>query len=75
MKCPHGGDCIDPGNPSDCLVNSGCVCFYSADEKAAFDALPKNYKVRTQNGELLEFTTLTPFDFYIADSGGERVCG
>jgi hypothetical protein len=75
MKCPHGGDCIDPGNPSDCFVNGGCVCFESEEEKTAFDALPKSFKVRARNGKLLEFTTPVQVDFYIADFGGERVCG
>jgi hypothetical protein len=73
MECPHGGDCIDPGNPSDCLVNGGCVCFDSADEKAAFDALPKNYRVRARNGEILTFTTQSQVDFYITDFGGKRL--
>ena len=72
MKCLHGGDCIDPGNPSDCLVNGGCACFESEEEKTAFDALSKNYKVEAKNGEILEFTTPTQVDFYIADFRGER---
>lgn len=73
MKCPYGGECIDPGNPSDCLVNGGCVCFKSEEEKTEFDALPKNQKVEAKNGEILEFTTPAQVDFYIADFGGKRL--
>ena len=73
MKCPHGGDCIDPGNPSDCFVNGGCVCFKSEEEKTAFDALPKSFKVRARSGEILAFTTQSQVDFYITDFGGKRL--
>lgn len=39
QPCPHGGFCIDTSNPSDCEVNSRCVSFDSAEEKAFFDNL------------------------------------
>jgi hypothetical protein len=73
MGCPYGGKCIDPGYPSDCMANGGCVCFNSTEEKTAFDNAPKNYHVRTKSGEVLDFTTATQAKFYIADFGGQRV--
>ena len=73
MDCPYGGKCIDPGNPSDCEANGGCVCFSSTGEKADFDAQPKNYHVKTRTGEILAFTTSSQVRFYIADFGGQRL--
>lgn len=43
-KCPYGGYCIDPGNPSDCQLN-GCS-FVSFEEKEHFDALPDKYELK-----------------------------
>ena len=74
MNCPHGGNCIDPGYPTDCEANGGCVCFNSTEEKTAFDSQPKPYKVKAKNGEILEFTTTAQVEFYIADFGGVQVC-
>lgn len=43
--CPYGGNCIDPGNPSDCQINSMCFNFTSEEEKTKFDNLPDRYKL------------------------------
>lgn len=73
MDCPYGGKCIDPSNPSDCEGNGGCLCFSSIEEKAAFDARPKSYYVKTKTGEILDFTTIAQVSFYVTDFGGQWV--
>lgn len=73
MNCQYGGECIDPGRPSDCAANGGCMCFNSVQEKANFDALPKSYKVKARTGEILAFTTQSQVDFYITDFGGKQI--
>lgn len=73
MDCLYGGKCIDPGNPSDCMVNAGCVCFSSTEEKTEFDNMPKNYHIKAKTGEILHFTTASQARFYITDFGGQRI--
>lgn len=66
INCPYGGLCIDPGSPSDCEINSRCVCFTSTDEKAAFDALPDLFILKMNGGEI-EFKNKTQVRFFLTD--------
>jgi hypothetical protein len=67
MNCPYGGECIDPGNPSDCEANSGCVNFKSKEEKVKFDSLPDQYYFKYGNGVTLKFKNQTQLDFLLTD--------
>jgi hypothetical protein len=70
-NCPHGGACVDPGNPSECNLN-GCI-FGNQAEKQEFDNLPDLYQVKAKNGDILKFKNRNQVDFYITDFGGEVV--
>lgn len=70
QPCPYGGNCIDPGNPSDCKVNSRCINFNSAEEKAAFDNLPDLFVVRGQETEL-RFKNKSQLKFFLTDFKGK----
>lgn len=65
-KCPYGGGCIDFGIPSDCLINSRCVNFSSAEEKARFDDLPDHFVVRLGGFEL-KMKNLVQLKFFLND--------
>lgn len=52
-KCPYGGDCIDPGDPTDCMINSFCFNFKSKEEKKEFDNLPDKYKLTLTRKEIV----------------------
>jgi hypothetical protein len=67
--CPYGGNCIDPGNPSDCQANSRCVNFQSSEEKAEFDNLSDLIVVRGQGVEL-KFKNKNQLKFFLADFKG-----
>ncbi len=67
MKCPYGGDCIDPGDPSDCEANGCCVNFSSAEEKRQFDSLPDTYYFRYESGLTLKFKNATQLKFLLKD--------
>jgi hypothetical protein len=78
MKCPYGGNCIDPGYPSDCEINSKCVNFKSQAEKEKFNELPDKYFFSYGNnqfdgeGEIEErnvvaFKTENQLRFFLAD--------
>lgn len=69
-QCQFGGNCIDPGNPSDCEVNSCCVNFKSIEEKLAFDALPNLFVVSSQGLEL-KFKNQNQLKFFLTDYKGE----
>lgn len=70
QPCPYGGFCIDPGNPSDCEVNSRCINFDSAEEKAAFDNLPDLFVVRGQRTEI-KFKNKAQLRFFLTDYKGD----
>lgn len=69
--CNYGGNCIDPGNPSDCQVNSSCVNFSSSEEKSAFDALPDLFVLKAPGLELT-FKNLNQLKFFLADYKGKH---
>lgn len=62
-ECPYGGRCIDPGNPSDCVINNACFNFNSAEERQKFDALPDKFETETG----LKFKNETQLRFYLTD--------
>lgn len=64
--CPYGGQCIDPGNPSDCLVNSHCVNFKSEDERIAYDKLPFLFLLR-KDGIAMYFKNKNQLRFFLID--------
>ncbi len=67
MPCPFGGDCIDYGYPSDCLVNDCCFNFRSVEEKTEFDSKPDRYLLEKDNHSI-HFKTRTQVKFLLADS-------
>jgi|SanBayMetagenome_1026888.scaffolds.fasta_scaffold44466_1 hypothetical protein len=69
QDCPYGGKCIDPGNPTDCEVNSRCFNFNSAKEKAEFDNLPDLIVVKSQGAEF-KFKNKTQLKFFLTDFKG-----
>jgi hypothetical protein len=64
---PHGGYCIDPGDPSDCAANSQCMEFISEAAKAEFDAQPDRFRVEVEGCPRKLFKTQNQVDFYIRD--------
>lgn len=67
FRCPHGGNCIDPGYPSDCEVNSRCISFSSPEEKAEFDAKPDLFEI-VLNNKSIRFKNGTQLKFFLTDS-------
>lgn len=67
IYCPYGGNCIDPGNPSDCEANNGCVNFKSVEQRAEFDALPDRYFFRYAAGGVLKFKNENQLQFFLTD--------
>lgn len=65
--CPYGGNCIDPGSPSDCEANSACVNFSSVEERKEFDALPDQYYFRYAQGGEVSFKNENQLKFLLTD--------
>ena len=70
-NCSNGGNCADPGKPSECDLN-GCI-FDNLEEKQEFDRLPDLYQVESKTGEVLKFKNRNQVDFYLKDFGGKEV--
>lgn len=70
-NCPYGGKCIDPGYPSDCMINSRCVNFSSTEEKKEFESLPDTHYFKYENGPTLKFKNATQLQFLLADLSEE----
>lgn len=65
FNCPYGS-CIDPGNPSDCLVNSSCL-FSSQKEYDEF-VNQKDLFLVTHKNQTFRFKNQNQVDFYITDN-------
>lgn len=66
MNCPYGGCCIDPGDPSDCEINSRCVSFKSVEERQTFDNKPDKFLL-IMEGTSIRFKTNNQLRFFLTD--------
>ena len=68
--CVYGGYCIEPGNPSDCEINSRCFNFKNNKEKTNFDKQEDIYELILEHNniqEIIKFKTRSQLVFFLRD--------